>query len=457
MEAYLAAAHLGTVLVPLNTRLSPNELRAILVDCEPSAILIGQPFEAAWRAIQSDVPRVPVVHLTDNLSSDELTYERLLLSSTRAVPPAVRGDDDLLYLYYTSGTTGHPKGVMLSESNIAFATRATQECLELTSRDRVLRSLPAFHAAAVSIWSIVEAGACQVMLPQFDGRAYLEALQNERISVASGVPTMWNTVVHVPDVSSFDLRALRLATYGASPMPEELLRTMARTLPVKLLQMYGMTEVPPLVTVLRPQDHVLDDNGRAHLRSAGQAATGIDVRVVDDQDRDTSPGTVGEVSVRGPNVMVGYWKQPDTTATALRDGWLYTGDLGMLDEDGFLYIVDRKKDMIITGGENVYSTEVESVLYEHPAVLEAAVIGVPDPVWVETVKAVVVLKPGILESAETLQAFCRQRIANYKVPRWIEFVASLPKTATGKISKKDLRTHQASRGTPVSTSRSGSN
>jgi long-chain acyl-CoA synthetase len=441
LEVYLATANLGAVLVPLNYRFSVVELQQIISDSGAQTILLGPAFLATWRRIRPEVHDVVnVVLLAEDGQDGVVGYEQLLRKSAGHAPSVEKTTDDLMYLFYTSGTTGRPKGVMLSERNALCLASFSRWLMQLTSEDRLLRSPTPFHVGALATWAAVSAGACQVYLPDFEPRAYLRAMHDERVTAISTVPTILNAMVHVPDVLSYDLRSLRLAMYGGSPMPEAVLRKTADTFGCPLVQVYGMTEVGFATALLR-EDHILaPEPPTRRIRSAGRALAGVELRIVDDQDVDLSVGEIGELLVRGPNVMLGYWNQPEATAQALTGGWMHTGDLASLDEDGYVYIVDRKKDMIITGGENVYSTEVESVLCQHPAVLEAAVIGAQDPFWGETVNALVVLNPGHFVSAEGLQAFCRERIAGYKVPRTVQFVQTLPKTATGKISKKELRT-----------------
>jgi long-chain acyl-CoA synthetase len=330
---------------------------------------------------------------------------------------------------------------MLSEENALLIASAIQPFMNLTQQDVVLRTPNPFHLAGLTIWQVLPVGACMLLSPDFEPKRYLHMVQEERVTVVALVPTMINAMINLPEVRSLDLGSLRLLGYAGAPMPEQLVRAAAETfVGAGLLQAYGMTEAGYL-TALLPEDHVLAESGplARRIRSVGRVVPGVELRVVNDRDEDVACGEIGEIIVRGPNVMLGYWNQPEPTAEALRGGWMHTGDMGSLDEQGYLYLADRKKDMIISGGENVYSTEVEAVLYEHPAVLEAAVIGVPDTTWGETVKAFVVLKPAQSTSASVLQTFCRERIAGYKAPRSIEFLESLPKTAAGKISKKDLR------------------
>jgi acyl-CoA synthetase (AMP-forming)/AMP-acid ligase II len=443
IETYLAAAQLGIVLVPLNYRLAPRELAEILIDSEAQGLMVGQGFLPVLDSIRLAAPQCQhVVVLAEDAPAGMIAYEALLRQEHASVPLPERKADDLLYLYYTSGTTGRPKGAMLTEGNVAFNAEVCHSVIGYRSEDRYLHAAPMFHLAdAASLWALTRSGACHVCLSDFEPVRCLQMLQDERISVSVLVPTMINFLLNAPNATGYNLDAWRLLVYGASPMPEALIRRVINEFDVKLEQAYGMTELSPIATILFPEEHVLEGPERfvRRLRSAGRAVPGVEVRVVDDHDVDVPSGEVGEVIVRGPNVMRGYWKQPEATAEALRGGWMHTGDMATLDEDAFVYIVDRKKDMIISGGENVYSTEVEAVLYQHPAVLEAAVVGVPDPRWGEAVLAIIAAKPGQQVTADELRAYCRERIAGYKIPRSVNFLESLPKTATGKISKKDLR------------------
>lgn len=443
LELYFAAAQVGTVLVPLNYRLAARELAEILADSEAGAIFVGWNFLPLLESFRGDVSRLKqIVVFADEAPDGASAYEALLRAANGAPAPAAGSADELLYLYYTSGTTGRPKGAMLTESNIVFNARTVATHAGFTSADRYLHVAPMFHLAdAGAIWSVTLGGGTHVCLADFEPGRCVELLERERITATVLVPTMINFVLNSPRAANADFSAWRVLIYGASPMPETLIRRAASTFGVQLMQAYGMTELSPVATWLSADEHQLEgpETVVRRLRSAGRAVPGVEVRVVDGQDRDVPLGEVGEVIVRGPNVMQGYWNQPEVTAQALLGGWMHTGDMATQDEDGYLYIVDRKKDMIISGGENVYSPEVEDVLFQHPALLEAAVIGVPDATWGEAVKAIVVVKDGQHVSTDELRAFCRQRIAGYKVPRSFEFVDALPKTATGKVSKKDLR------------------
>jgi long-chain acyl-CoA synthetase len=344
--------------------------------------------------------------------------------------------NDLFGIYYTGGTTGRAKGVMLSHKNIV--SNAVHLILTTGMRgDHVaLHSAPMFHLADGAVnFAVTMVGGSHVTVKAFEPAAVLSAVEKERVTCALWVPTMINLLVNYPDVSGYDLSSMRLVFYGASPIAPDLLKRAIEVFNCQFIQLYGMTEAGPILTILLPEEHTKPEL----LTGAGRQAIGVEVRVVDEQGNDVPPGEVGEVIARGPNIMMGYWGKPLETEAVLRDGWYWTGDLARIDENHYIYIVDRAKDMIITGGENVYSVEVEAVLYKHPAVLEAAVVGVPDERWGEAVKAVVVVKPGAAVTEKELIDFCKQHIASYKAPKSVDFVEALPKSGAGKILKRVLR------------------
>jgi long-chain acyl-CoA synthetase len=307
-----------------------------------------------------------------------------------------------------------------------------------------LHAGPMFHLATFpAVINITLNGGAHAILPKFDLKNLMEVIERDRVTSTVLVPTMINFLINHPDIGKHDLSSLRRITYGAAPMPLELLKRAMKVFPeVEFFQGYGQSESSPLLTTLMPEDHVIEGPERItrRLASCGRPVIGVEVEVVDENGGAVKPGEVGEVVARGPNVMMGYWKRPEETATTLLRGWLHTGDMATIDEDGYIYLVDRKKDMIITGGENVYSTEVENVIYQHPAAREAAVIGVPDDKWGEAIKAIVTLKVGASLTESELIGFCASRLADYKVPKSVEIRdGELPKSATGKILKKELR------------------
>jgi long-chain acyl-CoA synthetase len=371
-----------------------------------------------------------------------VAYEALVAAGRPERPDGEIAETDLVGLFYTGGTTGRPKGVMLSQRNFVENGYHIMAHMALGESDVYLHAAPMFHLAdGWSTYFFTAIGSTQTYVRGFEPSAVLAAIERERVTMTVLVPTMINALINHPDAGARDLSSLRYLVYGASPIAESVLRRAMDVLGCDFTQAYGMTEAAPVVTLLLADDHRHDGSDRAihRLHSAGRPALGVEVRVVDLDDRDVPPGEVGEVLVRGANMLVGYWNRPQETAEALRGGWYHSGDLATLDENGYLFIVDRKKDMIVTGGENVYSVEVEDALAGHSAVLECAVIGVPDDHWGEVVHAVVVLKPGQQATAEEVIAHCHTRVAGYKCPKSIDFTEALPKSGAGKILKRELR------------------
>ena len=420
LELIYACAWLGVIAVPLNTRLSPVEIDRILGDARPgglirhSSLAVGSA-ELPWQIALDAEPQ----HLTSD-SAPEPIYD----------PGAV------LTLIYTSGTTGHPKGVAQTHANI-LANIDHWNYWMPHKKDAVhLHAAPLFHIADFPVIFAAPAfGACQVTVPKFSAEGFCEVVASERVTHTVLVPTMLNLLAEFSPLKDFDLTSLEEIAYGGSPMAPELVRRTRAVLPgVRLVQGYGLSETG-FLTALQDDEH----SGRT-LTSCGRPCPGIDVQVVDESGKQVGVGETGELVARGANVMQGYWNNAEATALAFRNGLLRTGDIGFQDADGFFHILDRAKDMIVTGGENVYSGEVEAVIYEHPAVSEAAVFGIPDEKWGELVMACVVLRPEQTLTADELIAHCRRSLANYKVPRRVEFsLIGLPKSASGKILKRSLR------------------
>jgi len=443
-ETYFAAERVGAVLVPLNQRLAPLELAFILNDAQATHLVIDAVHLPLYQAFCGETTTLQSVLVVDGeRDGDALSsYEsELSASDPLAAPLRDWQPDDVVQLYYTSGTTGRPKGVMLTQANVIANALNGIMVMHFDDRDIWVHGTPMFHLAdAWSSWTITWVGGTHVYLREFTPVGYLRALAEHRVTVSLLVPTMINGIVNEPSAPDFDTSALRLLTFGASPMPVDRLRAAMSVFPhVTFMQLYGMTETAPFATALRYDDDIVNGPHGRRLASCGREIAGVSVRVVDESGRDVMPGDVGEIVMRGPNVMKGYWQQPEVTSDTLRDGWVHSGDMATVDGEGYIFIVDRRKDMIITGGENVYSTEVEDAIYQHPAVLEAAVIGVPDPYWGERVHGVVVLKEGAQLTADELATFCRRSIAGYKIPRSVEFVPDLPKTGSGKIQKAAIR------------------
>ncbi|WP_077146087.1 long-chain fatty acid--CoA ligase [Sphingopyxis sp. KK2] len=443
LEAFFAAIWAGGAIVPLNHRLSGPELAVLVADCSPTLILLGEEFtDQAHQLSEAAGSGAAIIRLGDADSQDgDLQYEALL-DAGEPIADAGRSGDDLALLLYTSGTTGAPKGVMLSHANLMANTHNTMADVGLGPDTVHLHHGPLFHvAAAARLFSVTHAGGTHVMLPRFTATEVIEVIAREAVTHATFVPTMIRSLLDTPDLARSDLSSLRLISYGAAPMPEALLDEIMAALPqTHFLQSYGMTELAPVVTILGARDHMRGTGDQGLLRSAGRAVRLSEVRVVGPDDVGLPAGQVGEIVARGPNVMLGYWNRPDLTAEALRGGWMHTGDAGYFNAEGYLFVVDRIKDMIISGGENIYSQEVEDVIGAHPAVAQCAVIGVPDPHWGETVHAVVLFRPQMSASADEIIAHCRNRLAHFKCPRAIHIRNEpMPLSGANKILKTALR------------------
>jgi long-chain acyl-CoA synthetase len=443
IETLFAILWAGGIACPVNYRLSPHEMIAQLRDAEPAVLVIGEDFQDRAAGLRDGLPglKAIVVMAQPVPGSRDIFYEDLI---TKSEPrdDLQQSADDLAFLFYTGGTTGTPKGVMLSHGNIM--ANSINFLTQIRADDTLvhLHCGPLFHVAAASrIFSVTQIGGRHMLLPSFSAASVLSAIQRYRVTLATFVPTMMRQLLESPDLPSADLSSLRVVTYGAAPTPEALLRAFSSHLPgVGLVQSYGMTETAPIATMLAAADHVFDGPASDRLRSAGRAALLAEVRIVGPDDAALKVGEIGEVAVRGPMVMRGYWRNPAATDAAIRRGWMHTGDIGYLDAEGYLFVVDRLKDMIITGGENVFSQEVENAIALHPLVRECAVFGKPHPLWGEAVHAVVVPKPGETLTAEQIIAHCRSNIATYKCPKTVEVRDTpLPVSAANKILKTALR------------------
>jgi long-chain acyl-CoA synthetase len=435
LEAYYAAAHGGFTLVPLNARLAAPETEYILNDAGAGVLLVAQPFFPIIEAIQPKLASVEaiVAYGPGPCPKGFHEYEELIATS-QAAPQAAVTPDDISQIYYTSGTTGRPKGVCLTYANMTASMFDSAVGLALTYDDIWMHAAPMFHLVdAWAVWAMPLLGGVQVPM-HFEPELFMKTAERTSTTAVALPPTLINMVINHPNVRDFDLSSLRMIMFGGSPTPLGLLQKAASILPTAYIHAYGITETSGIVTLLRPES-IASKRG-----AAGHPVAHIRAAVMDDRGKTLPANTVGEVVIGGQRVMQGYWNNADATRDALRDGWYRTGDMGYFDDENNLYIVDRKKDMIITGGENVYSVEVESVISTHPAVFEVAVVGVPDERWGEAVKGIVVLRPNVRASEEELITFCRDKIAGYKIPKSIEFsTEALPKTGPGKIAKRQLR------------------
>ncbi|MEU3011624.1 long-chain-fatty-acid--CoA ligase [Nocardia asteroides] len=438
-ELLLAVPWADAVVNPVNIRWSPAEVAYSLVDCGTDVLVVDDAFAGAVDALRAAAPNLRAVVFAGDGPTPEgmLAYEELV-SAAAPIPDARRGGDDLYGVFYTGGTTGFPKGVMLSHQACLTSAMGSLVSADILTRGgMLLHAAPMFHLADIAAWNIGNlTGATHVIVPFFTPAATVEAIVTHRVTDALLVPTMIQMLVDFPAAADADLSSLSCVLYGASPISETVMAKARAVLPrTRFAQAYGMTELAPVATLLTAADH--DDPTLA--RSCGRAAVHAEVRIVGEDDAELARGQVGEIVVRGDHVMAGYWNKPEESAAALRGGWMHTGDAGYMDERGYVFVVDRLKDMIVTGGENVYSVEVENAVAKHPAVAQVAVIGVPDQDWGERVHAVVVLALGAAVTEAELREFCRAHIANYKLPRSVEFLDALPVSGAGKILKRDLR------------------
>jgi len=420
IELVYACGMLGMIAVPLNTRLSTKEIDRVLEDARPRGIV---------RHSSLAVPEV-------QLSWQQVIDQEPLPISNDPVPKVFYDPEAVLGLIYTSGTTGQPKGVMVTHSNVLADIHNFNYWMRYTEGGIYLHAAPIFHIADFpSMFAAPAFGATQITIPKFSPLTFCETVEQEHVTHTVLVPTMINLLTQFPDAKKHNLSSVLVLAYGGSPMAPELVHRTRDLLPnVKLIQVYGLSETG-FLTGLKDHEHTEDK-----LMSCGRPCPGVDLQVTDTSGKQVEPGQTGELIVRGANVMCGYWNNPEESAQAFRDGFFRTGDIGRQDSAGYFYILDRLKDMIVTGGENVYSGEVEAVIYGHPAVREVAIFGVPDPQWGEIVMACVVLKTGETLTVDDLIAFCRRSLASYKLPRRVEFSETdLPKSSSGKVLKKTLR------------------
>jgi long-chain acyl-CoA synthetase len=429
---YYGILRAGAVVVPMNPLLKQREVAFYLGNSGAKLCFVWELFADEAKAGAAEAGADLIVVDTEGFIG--------LVGAAPAVAGVVdRAADDTAVILYTSGTTGQPKGAELTHANL---DRNIDICVtdieELTPDDVMFGGLPLFHVfgQTCGLNAAVKAGACLTLLPRFDAKKALEILARDKVTVFGGVPTMFIALVHYPERGDYDLSSLRLCVSGGAAMPVEVMNTFEKEFGCVVLEGYGLSETSPVASF-----------NFAHERRAGSVGrpiTGVEFRIVDDQDHDVPDGEPGEIVIRGHNVMKGYWNKPEETATAMRGageaggGWFHTGDVGKRDADGFYYIVDRKKEMIIRGGYNVYPREIEEVLYEHPAVAEAAVIGVPHPELGEEIAAVLALKPGATASADELRDYVKGKVAAYKYPRTVQIVDALPKGPTGKILKREI-------------------
>jgi len=445
-ELVFGCAKSAMVLVGINWRLSVAEIAYILNDSGAEILFAGSEFTGLATALKDQVPRLRTIVCMDEGHPWE-SFVHWRDRGAQVALDVVVSENDAAIQMYTSGTTGQPKGVQLAHRSffvmMRYPRHADMQFDEWTENDVNLVAMPSFHIGGVG-WGIagMRPGACNIVVREFDPAVVLRMIGQYGITKLFLVPTAMRMVIQQPDARRTDYSSLKYITYAASPIPLDLLREAIDVFGCGFVQLYGMTETTGGATYLPPQDH--DVNGNERMRSAGKPFPGVSLKIVDRQGREVGTRVIGEICIRSPANMIGYWHLPEETRRTLIDGYVHSGDVGYLDEDGYVYVVDRAKDLIISGAENICPADVETVLQSHPAVADVAVIGVPDARWGEAVKAIVVLKPEAGATAQELIAHCRGRIAGFKLPKSVEFATELPRNASGKVLKRELRQRYSS-------------
>ncbi|MCF6095297.1 long-chain-fatty-acid--CoA ligase [Microaerobacter geothermalis] len=434
--SFYAAAKIGAVLVPVNFRLVSGEVRYILEQSDCVAVICDEEFDELVEEARQGIDHIRhIVAVHNPKIPSHLAYDEVL-TSEESEPDVLISERDDLEILYTSGTTGRPKGALFDHHRILNVGIKMMAVMGSNPKDRFLHLAPLFHSAQLNLFLLPGffLGAGHVIHRDFHPIETLKAIEKHKITFFFGVPAMYTYLLQVPNGTDYDLSSVLRCGYGAAPMAAELVKQSMKLFRTEqFFNLCGLTEAGPGGICLTPEDH------KTKLGASGSSMFLTEARVVDDVGEDVVPGAVGELILRGETIMKEYYKKPEETAKAIKNGWLYTGDLAVIDEDGYITLVDRKKDMIISGGENVYSIEVEQVMYEHPQVLEAAAVGLPHEVWGEMVTAIVVPKPGETIDVKEFQEFCRKRLAGYKIPRKVIFEEKLPRNASGKILKYKLR------------------
>lgn len=451
LEILYGATAIGSIVCPMNIRLSVEETAAILNDAEVKMLFIHQEFIDMVEPLKQLVPSLNHVILTETNetynklgNTDVLCYEDCLLGQADQPFTIDEIDEnDIAGLFYTGGTTGRSKGVMLTHRNLVMNAFHVATSVQYHADEVYLHAAPMFHLAdGASTFAVTVVGGTHAHVRFFTPTGVLEAVEKMNVSAMLLVPTMINMVLNHPEFDQYNTTSLRKILYGASPISVELLKLAMKKWPqVRFNQAFGMTEASPVLTFLLHDDHLKGLSGEKAgvLASCGKPVQYVEMKVVDPEGKELPPYQVGEIAAKSPTIMKGYWNMPEETAAVLKNGWYHTGDLAYRDEDNYFYVVDRAKDMIITGGENVYSTEVENIIYQIDGVLECSIVGVPDSKWGEAVKAVIVLKEGVTLTEEDILSYARSKLANFKVPKSVDFVHELPKSGAGKILKRTLR------------------
>jgi long-chain acyl-CoA synthetase len=434
--SFWAASQIGAISVPTNTRLKEPEIEYILKDSEPSILFVEPELWERVAQVKDRGKNLQAIFISGlERVAGAFLFSDLLRKSAPQKLEVPATEEDVNSIMYTSGTTGAPKGAMLCHRNFIANSMTAQALCHLSSKDRLLIMAPMFHVTALNsqLIKIIHAGATGVLMRAFKTEDVLDTIERERITEMTGVPAMYSFILQSSTLERRNLSTLRYCGYGGAPAPVEVIKTLKEKFPTwRLRNVYGLTEASSWVTML-PHDQTT-----IRPDSTGLPVPVDRLKIITERGEEVPQGEVGEILIQGPNVFKGYWRNPEATAESLKEGWLCTGDLGRFDEEGYLYVVDRKKEMVIRGGENVYCIEVENVLYQHPKVAEAAVTGAPDPIYGEVVKAVIVLKRNCMASESEIQDYCKKFLADYKIPKYVCFIDELPRNPAGKVIKKTL-------------------
>jgi acyl-CoA synthetase (AMP-forming)/AMP-acid ligase II len=445
LESIFACFKAGCACVPINFRLHPNEFAFIIDHAEAKAVILSPEFNEAFVSIRDRIPNARYLITLSDAEDELLDYEKMISAESDQFRDVDPKPDDLAWLFYTSGTTGMPKGAMLTHRNLMAMTMNfyADICPGFGPDDVILHAAPLSHGSGLYSLPNIGKAATNIILASksFDPKLVLKTIQEYRVTNMFVAPTMIKLMVESSAVDRYDHGSLSALNYGGAPMLVEDLKQAMTKLGPCLVQLFGQAESPMTLTYLPHRDHVLDGSPEQmkRLASSGLQRTDVEIKIFDGNDKELPPGETGEIVTRSDLVMKGYWRNPKATEETIKNGWLHTGDMGYMDERGYLFIMDRSKDMIISGGENIYPREIEEVLIKHAAIREVAVIGIPDPKWGEAIKAVVSLLPGQSATEEELIIFCRNNIASYKKPKSVDFVDELPKNSYGKVLKRDLR------------------
>lgn len=449
VETYFAVAKIGAIFVPLNFRAKSDELSYMISNCEAKVLLFGERYLDMVNEFRAQCPNTSHFICYESKPEGMLAYSEVLAAASPEEVFTEIDDDDVTILMYTAGTTGRPKAVPLTHNSFSMYVMNNVSPVDIEIEETNVLTVPLYHVAGVqAVMAAIYGGRTLAMMKQFEVKEWLNIVQEQKANRAMLVPTMLKRVIDEPDFGKYDLSSLKVITYGAAPMPFEVIKKAIEVFPgVMFINAFGQTETASTITMLGPADHVItgtDEEKAKKLKrlqsSIGRPMDDVEIKIVDDDLNELPMGEVGEILAKGPRVMSGYWKDAEKTAKAMTpDGWLRTSDKGYVDDEGYIYLAGRGDDMIIRGGENISPEEVENVLYAHPKVDEAAVIGVPDPDWGQEPKAIVALKKGETATADEIMEFCREKLSSFKRPRYVSFCDELPRTSTGKVLKRDLR------------------